>query len=347
MSTRCHILFTDEDASLLTYKHSDGYPDEVIPLLRRFWQWYPRTSRLEYLTATWFYYCKRHREEKSKNVDWVDAPMATDELNHNHPIALSYGICADGQVHGDTEHFYEVDIEGETIAHYTPESWGFEDVDTPAEIIGREPDETYRLSTSNTGNEPDEANNPSDSPIASDGGVETRAEQSQRVRCSNCGRTRDVTHIAEAGTTVGNYLGLIDSVTSDVCHRCWERIPETIAEDDDFGLLELEEWERRVTTSESRFVSATWQSEGHTIMLDAVGDGEWTVSWFGEDETSGETDDWYSCYEARQFAIDQIQQMIRLIDSGMVSVSGSVANGDQRSEQNACDESTQGGDNGR
>jgi hypothetical protein len=110
---------------------------------------------------------------------------------------------------------------------------------------------------------------------------------------------------------------------------------------------ELEEWERKITTSESRFVSATWQSGGHTIMLDAVGDGEWTVSWFGEDEASGETDDWYSRYEARQSAIDQIQKMRRLIDSGMVSVSGSVANGDQRSEQNACDESTQGGDNGR
>jgi hypothetical protein len=326
-------LFTDEDASLLTYKHSDGYPDEVIPLLRGFWQWYPRTNRLEYLTATWFYYCKRHREGKFKNVDWVDAPMATDELNHNHPIALSYGICADGQVHSDTEHFYEVDIEAETVTHYTPESWGFEGVDTPAEIIGREPDETYRLTRSSTGNEPDEANNPSDSSIASDGGIETCAEQSQQVRCSNCGRTRDVTHTAEAGTTVGDYLGLVDSFTADVCTRCWERIPETIAESDNFGLLELEEWERKITTSDSRFVSATWQSEGHTIMLDAVGDDDWTVSWFSENEASGETDDWYSQYEVRQFAIDQIQKMRRLIDSGMVSVSGSVANGDQRREE--------------
>jgi len=57
-------------------------------------------------------------------------------------------------------------------------------------------------------------------------------------------------------------------------------------------------------------------------MLDAVGDGEWTVSWFGEDEVSGETDDWYSRYEARDLAIDQIQQMVGLISSGVVSVSG-------------------------
>ena len=169
MNTRCQILFTNGDVSLLTYKHHDGYPEGAIPLLREFWHWYPRTKHLEYLTATWFYFCKRQYEERSKELDLWDDPMKMNELNTNHPVALSYGICADEEIHGDIEHFYEVDIEAETVAHYTPESWGFEDVDTPAEIIGREPDETYRLSTSNTGNEPNEANNPSGSPIASDG----------------------------------------------------------------------------------------------------------------------------------------------------------------------------------
>jgi hypothetical protein len=69
-------------------------------------------------------------------------------------------------------------------------------------------------------------------------------------------------------------------------------------------------------------------------MLDAVGDGEWTVSWFGENEASGETDDWYSQYEARQFEIDQIQQMIRLINSGVVSVSEGDESEDRESENN-------------
>lgn len=158
---------------------------------------------------------------------------------------------------------------------------------------------------------------------------ENNTEQTQQVGCSNCGRTRNVTHTAEAGTTVGDYLGLAGSCTAGVCTRCWNRIPEEVTQNDDFGLLEFEGWERKITTSESRFVSATWESGNHTVTLDAVGDGEWTVSWFGGHGTSGETNDWYSRYKARQFAIDQTQQMIRLIKSGMVSISGGVESEDR------------------
>ncbi|WP_152024082.1 hypothetical protein [Natronomonas moolapensis] len=175
--------------------------------------------------------------------------------------------------------------------------------------------------------------NSSDSSTATDGEVDTNTEQHnrQQVRCSNCGRTRNVAHTAEAGTTVGNYLGLVGSSSADVCDRCWNRVPEKITQDSDFGLLEFEGWERKITTSESRFVSATWESGNHTVTLDAVGDGKWTVSWFGEDESLGQTDDWYSRYEARQFAIDQIQQMVRLIKSGMGSASGRVESEDRGS----------------
>jgi len=328
VSTRCHILFTDGGTQLLTYKHSDGYPEAVIPLLRGFWEWYPRTERLEYLTATWFYYCKRGTEERLRNR--YDAPTETDELTHNHPVALSYGICVDNEVHGDIEHFYEVNIEDRRVTHYTPEGIWFEDVESPAEIVSREPEETYRLTTSRIDDNQIEADNPSGPPATTDGGAETNTEQGQQGRCNNCGRTRNVTHTPEAGTPVGDYLGLVGSYTANVCNPCWNRIPEKTTQNDDFGLLEFEEWERKITTSESRFVSATWESDDHTVTLDVVGDGEWIVSWFGE--KAGQTDDWHSRYEARQFAINQIQQMIRLIDSGMVSISEGVESEDRGSE---------------
>jgi hypothetical protein len=160
---------------------------------------------------------------------------------------------------------------------------------------------------------------------------ENNAGQTHQIGCSKCGRTRNVAHTAEAGTTVGDYLGLAGSFTADVCTRCWNRIPEEVTQNDDFGLLEFEAWEREITTSESRSISATWQSGNHIVTLDAVGDGEWTASWFGGYGTSGETDDWHSRYEARQFAIDQIQQMIRLINSGMVSISEGVESEDRGS----------------
>lgn len=152
--------------------------------------------------------------------------------------------------------------------------------------------------------------------IVTDGGTNTK--QSSTQKCNSCSRPKDVTRTVEAGTPVGNYLGLVGSSTTEMCNRCWGSVPET--QDADFGLLEFEDWERQITTDGSRFVSATWKSDTHTVMLDAVGDGNWTVSWLGEED--GKTDEWYSQYEARQFAIDQIQRMIRLINSGMVSVTG-------------------------
>jgi hypothetical protein len=188
----------------------------------------------------------------------------------------------------------------------------FEDGESSAEIVTQEPDETYRLTTSRRDNNQNqiEANNPSGPPAITDGGAEINTDQGQQGRCSNCGQTRNVAHTAEAGTTVGDYLGLAGSSTADVCTRCWSRIPEEVTQSDDFGLLEFEGWERQITTSESRFVSATWESDDYMVNLDAVGDGEWTLSWFGENE--GETDNWYGRYEARQSAIDKIQRAIRL-----------------------------------
>jgi hypothetical protein len=71
--------------------------------------------------------------------------MATDELNHNHPVALSCGICADSEINGGAEHLYEVVIEQETVAHYTPDGRSFENTDSPTDITDREPNETYSL----------------------------------------------------------------------------------------------------------------------------------------------------------------------------------------------------------
>jgi hypothetical protein len=239
MSTRCHILFRDGGTSLLTYKHFDGYPEGVIPLLREFWKWYPRTEDLEYLTATWFYYCKRQTEEKFckpqseekfKNVDWYDAPMATDELNHNHPVVLSYGVCADGQVHGDTEHFYEVDIENETVTHYTPESWGFLDADSPADIVSQEPKKTYQLTTSNPSNGQTNSNNLTDSQIASDGGTKSSPEQdtTHQDSCERCGSTEGTNWVVQAGTPAGENLNLTDEESVELCDGCMQEMVDRI-----------------------------------------------------------------------------------------------------------------------
>lgn len=145
MSTRCHILFKDENSELLTYKHTDGYPEEVLPLIKEYWRWYPRTSEIEYITASWFYYCKRKREISPVMCKY-DEPMDMDEISVDHPVARGYGICPDKEIHGDTSHLYVVDIDTGSIAHYTPKEWVF-DEETLSDITSRDPVDTYDVET--------------------------------------------------------------------------------------------------------------------------------------------------------------------------------------------------------
>jgi hypothetical protein len=218
MSTRSHILFRDDDDSLLTYKHHDGYPDAVIPLLREFWQWYPRTTRLEYLTATWFYYCKRRTEERLG--DRYDAPMKTGELAHNHPIALSYGICADNEIHGDVEHLYEVDIEEGTVAHHTPERRWFENVESPSDIVGQEPDETYSLTLDERSVSASSTSSPASG--ITDGGGTPNLGLSHG--CAGCGSTEEINWVVQAGTPAGEYLNLVGNETAELCDNCMQEV---------------------------------------------------------------------------------------------------------------------------
>lgn len=143
ISTRSQILFVGDrdDNQLLTYKHSDGYPSGVIPLLRRYYHWMPRTNDFEYFTATWFYYVKRRYEKHFLEdgtgyaADTQALPMETDELGHNHGAALNYGVCADNTIHGDIEHLYVVHLSTETIHHYGGiRNWN-NVYDTPRDII--------------------------------------------------------------------------------------------------------------------------------------------------------------------------------------------------------------------
>ena len=148
MSTRSQIEFrhtkewtdyeTDEDHSetnrLLTYKHSDGYPQTVIPLIRKYWSWSGRTNDIEYFTAGWFYYVKRRYEEAfGHDADNWESYTGTQ---------TGHGICADGKLHGDIEHTYVVDMNEKVIKHYSA-GRNHETVDDLED--SREPTEVYDL----------------------------------------------------------------------------------------------------------------------------------------------------------------------------------------------------------
>jgi hypothetical protein len=151
MATRCQILFQQErnwenqetgeteqrKEEVLTYKHWNGYPWNVVSLLREYFQWMPRHD-LEHFTATWTYFVKR-RKEKELETD----PVEQKEVRSVSPVTCGVRICGSEHLHLDISHFYIVKLDEKTIEHYRIRN--VENADHPEHFVSREPDQVYQL----------------------------------------------------------------------------------------------------------------------------------------------------------------------------------------------------------
>lgn len=132
MSTRTQIEFQNiwknEKGKIkierrTVYRHSDGYPEAVIPDLKEFLKWNNgRNSDIEYQAANFIYWSKRRHEElyflpkgsKERGLvdntrkKWSDFGSTNCSMLHT-----GFGICENDEFHGDIEYFYEV-IHSET-----------------------------------------------------------------------------------------------------------------------------------------------------------------------------------------------------------------------------------------
>ncbi len=129
MSTRCQIEFKTiydyklkngkikrKEESILLYRHSDGYPEGVVPDLKKFLIWNGgRNSDLEFMAANFIYWSKRHFEENyyhkkyGGGIDDKGKPKKwSDPQDFNSTLLLGFGICEKDCIHGDIEYFYEV-----------------------------------------------------------------------------------------------------------------------------------------------------------------------------------------------------------------------------------------------
>ena len=108
MSTRCQIGIYENDTRLnkpevLLYRHSDGYPDGVLPEMMPFLRWFKkgRGMDVEYLGARLLQWlCNKYDGYGIANnfsPEIYDAGMTG---------VLGYGICK--ELHGDIEFYYAV-----------------------------------------------------------------------------------------------------------------------------------------------------------------------------------------------------------------------------------------------
>lgn len=125
MSTRCQIEFKHIYQRLkkkkpiverrTIYRHSDGYPEGVVPDLQEFYKWnLGRNGDIEYQVANFIYWSKRWYEEHYFNKDYngkiKNVNAKWHNLNKECPdnLHIGFGVCENDEFHGDIEYFYEL-----------------------------------------------------------------------------------------------------------------------------------------------------------------------------------------------------------------------------------------------
>lgn len=132
MSTRCQIEFMNistkeekegsEKGKLVkvierrtVYRHSDGYPESVIPDLKEFLKWNEgRNFDLEYQAANFIYWGKKKMEkqiEEDLQIAWGTSNVPKMK---RRMILTGYGICNNDEFSSDIVYYYEVISDSET-----------------------------------------------------------------------------------------------------------------------------------------------------------------------------------------------------------------------------------------
>ena len=115
MSTRSQIKV--KGSEIMIYKHSDGYPEGVMPTLKEIVKTFAdkRGNEPDYALAQIMRAYARRDEEKRQAILADDEQEAWHDI-YKEPRMTGWGL--DCIQHGDIEYLYEVDLEERTITIY-------------------------------------------------------------------------------------------------------------------------------------------------------------------------------------------------------------------------------------
>lgn len=128
MSTRASIIVKDSHTKLFFYRHSDGYPEGIMPTLEKFLQ-YVKDGRIRDnadQAAGWLIIIGA--QEYNTPCDWSEPHVSQNDVDNlrlnnyepGHDIAINGWKVGAYEpttgVHGDEEYQYTVDLETKTIS---------------------------------------------------------------------------------------------------------------------------------------------------------------------------------------------------------------------------------------
>lgn len=155
MSTRSQIRFVDEMQTVQVYRHSDGYPDNVIADLMGLKKYLDKTGtfrgagytaaqfifREKLMLAYQLYGPNSMREEKIQSIKQL---INFEENQQMHMLGHAVENPADG-IHGDEEYLYIVELERGSSPIDTSSQWNVK-VSGHGEFPSRDNTNAFELS---------------------------------------------------------------------------------------------------------------------------------------------------------------------------------------------------------
>lgn len=117
MSTRCHIQIKTDAGfyPCMIYKHSDGYPEGVLPFLQAFTTRFAaqRGNDYEYFIAQCLRQWAIEQHLKEENDEFY---KKSPEYRTNN-LLTGWGVCLQSKPHGDIDYIYTVDLADKSVTY--------------------------------------------------------------------------------------------------------------------------------------------------------------------------------------------------------------------------------------
>lgn len=126
MSTRCIIRFEDEREGFFVYKHWDGYPTNIVPLIQNFLRWDKgRNNDLSYTVPNFITYEKLDSKIQTSESTELLCEVLEKSVSYD---SLHTGIGLVNDFNPDDGEnwenwYYVVNLDKHTISVYITASW--------------------------------------------------------------------------------------------------------------------------------------------------------------------------------------------------------------------------------
>ena len=126
MSTRAQVIIKDEFGDELRfYRHSDGYPEGIMPSLEKFLSWVKEGKIRDNVeqSAGWLILIGAEEYRERYDDTLKESVTQPEDDRVSGWMCGAFEPCACRSLHGDIEHLYEIDLNEKSIREVPEDEW--------------------------------------------------------------------------------------------------------------------------------------------------------------------------------------------------------------------------------